>query len=62
MKRLPPGPAVAVIVSPSLPSTFVSPVPPRTAAIASWGSVKPPMSLMKALGAFQPIQGPLMKL
>jgi len=32
------------------------------AEIATCGSVKPPMSLMNALGAFQPIQGPLMKL
>jgi hypothetical protein len=41
---------------------LVLPLPPKTAAIASWGSVKPPMSLMNALGAFQPISGPLMKL
>ena len=39
-----------------------SPLPPKIAAIASWGRVKPPMSLMNALGAFQPISGPLMKL
>ncbi len=58
MKMLPSGPDAA----PPLPSTLVSPLPPKIAAIASWGRVKPPMSLMNALGAFQPIQGPLTKL
>ena len=60
MLRLPPGPTPTLALS--LPSTLVSPLPPRIAAIATCGRVKPPMSLMKALGAFQPIQGPLMKL
>src|SRR5262249_6728518 len=60
--RLPPGPGLAWLFVPVPPSTLVWPLPPRIAAIATCGSVKPPMSLMNARGAFQPIQGPLMKL
>ncbi len=58
--RLPPGPDEMAALLP--PSTFVSPLPPMMAAIATWGSVKPPMSLMNAFGASQPMKGPLMKL
>ena len=56
IRRLPSGPGVS-----SGSSTEVSP-PPKNEVIASWGRLNPPMSLMIAFGAFQPIQGPLTKL